>query len=111
MVEISRLRFQKFQNIANTDDPNDAQFRLISEAESNDSDVEDVYETIESDFRLREYNPINGGISQNTGVASDFEALEKLQETLSQITLSLGQFLNDRLGFMERNIFRIINGG
>ncbi|KAJ8923137.1 hypothetical protein NQ315_001691, partial [Exocentrus adspersus] len=119
MVEIRRLRFRGFPSISNTstDIPEEVPLRLLSDYESNDSDVEEVYEIVENDSVQRDleyfsgnyHNFIDSDVFPRTG--TDLEIVNKVQETLQEICISLGQFVNDRLGLvMERNIFRINNG-
>ncbi|KAJ8957376.1 hypothetical protein NQ318_004855 [Aromia moschata] len=114
MVEINRLKVQKFPEISDVESLDGVPSRLLIEFEGYDSDDE-LYEVI--DFETEVDDNELDRISNNSedsyssiAIATDFESLTKFKDVLDRISSSFRQFMRERVESMERNIFRINNG-
>ncbi|KAJ8972037.1 hypothetical protein NQ314_000420 [Rhamnusium bicolor] len=114
MVEINRLKTQRFPKVVETFN-DDVPGRLLVETESYDSD-EEIYEIVENDIQTTDFeldpnsnNFLNNNLPSDN-IQSNFTTVLKVQQALDQISYSLGQFMTERGNSMQRNIFRLNNG-
>ncbi|KAJ8986136.1 hypothetical protein NQ317_005608 [Molorchus minor] len=115
MVEIDKLRIRKFPEISDSD-PVDGDDPLSIDVQGYDSD-EELYEIVENDTEAeeREFYQVHRDLGNESRASLinrvNFENVNKVQEVLGQISLSWRRFIGERLDSMERNIFRLNNGG